>query len=115
MPRAKRSGARCRAGKRAIGPETRLAALESVVLRLESDDWAVLFDPERGTALGINPVGVAVWRLLDGTHTLRHVLAGIQGAFSTVPRTALAEVTAFVMELGDAGLLRETGSASTGS
>ena len=37
-----------------------------VVLREEFDDWAVLFNPDTADALGINPVGVAVWKRMDG-------------------------------------------------
>ena len=37
-----------------------------VVLREEFDDWAVLFDPDTGNAFGLSPVGVFVWKLLDG-------------------------------------------------
>ena len=38
-----------------------------IVLREEFDDWAILFDPDTGSAVGINPVGVAIWKVLDVT------------------------------------------------
>ena len=41
------------------------------VLREEFDDWAVLFNPDTADAVGINPVGVAVWKLMDGRRDLR--------------------------------------------
>jgi hypothetical protein len=39
-----------------------------VVLREEFDEWAVLYNPDTADAVGINPVGVAIWKLLDGIH-----------------------------------------------
>ncbi|RPJ51839.1 MAG: SynChlorMet cassette protein ScmD, partial [Acidobacteria bacterium] len=38
----------------------------TVVLREEFDDWAVLFNPDTAAAVGTNPVGVAVWKRMDG-------------------------------------------------
>ena len=43
------------------------------VLREEFDDWAVLFNPDTADAVGINPVGVAMWKLLDGQHGLDEI------------------------------------------
>lgn len=42
-----------------------------VVLREEFDDWAVLFNPDTADVVGINPVGVAVWKWMDGQRSLR--------------------------------------------
>ena len=51
-----------------------------VVLREEFDNWAVLFNPDTADAMGINPVGVVVWKLMDGQHTLHDLVAGIGSA-----------------------------------
>ncbi|NTV00789.1 MAG: PqqD family peptide modification chaperone, partial [Methanoregulaceae archaeon] len=40
-----------------------------IVLREEFDDWGLLFDPDQGIAYGINPVGIFIWKQLDGKHT----------------------------------------------
>ena len=42
----------------------------TVVLREEFDDWAILFDPDTNVTLGINPMGVYIWKCLDGKHTV---------------------------------------------
>jgi len=44
-----------------------------VVLREEFDDWAVLFDPDSGNAFGLNPLGVFIWKLLDGHRTIEDI------------------------------------------
>ena len=41
-----------------------------IVLREEFDDWAVLFNPETADAVGTNPVGVAVWKQMDGQRSI---------------------------------------------
>jgi hypothetical protein len=35
-----------------------------IVLHEEFDDWAILLDPDRGNAFGLNPTGIFVWKLL---------------------------------------------------
>ena len=56
-----------------------------IVLREEFDDWAVLFNPETAYALGTNPVGVAVWKLLDGKRSLEDIVAKIKNSFEDIP------------------------------
>lgn len=81
------------------------------VLREEFDDWAVLFNPDTGRAVGINPVGVAVWKLLDGQRTLTDVVAEIGQRFSDVPDAAAEHIEAFVSELAQGGFVgRELGA-----
>jgi SynChlorMet cassette protein ScmD len=76
-----------------------------VVLREEFDDWAVLFNPDNADAVGINPVGVLVWKLLDGQHTLGQIVAEIHTRFSEVSERAPAEVSAFVERLAEQGFV----------
>ena len=67
-----------------------------VVLREEFDNWAVLFNPDTADAVGINPVGVAVWKLMDGHHTIAEAVARIQQQFANVPGSASEEIRAFM-------------------
>ena len=70
-----------------------------VVLREEFDDWAVLFNPDTAAASGINPVGVAVFRLLDGRRTVDQIVEAVKDEFSDVPENVDEEVRAFVAGL----------------
>lgn len=70
-----------------------------VVLREEFDDWAVLFHPDTGQALGLNPTGVAIWKRLDGRHTLADIAAELDQDFEAVSPDAGQDVSAFVDEL----------------
>jgi SynChlorMet cassette protein ScmD len=76
-----------------------------VVLREEFDDWAVLFNPDTAEAVGINPVGVALWKLMDGDRNLEKIVAEVKDRFKDVPETALEEVTDFVSNLVESGFV----------
>jgi hypothetical protein len=41
-----------------------------VLLREEFDDWAILFDLNSGHGFGLSPIGVYVWKFLDGEHSV---------------------------------------------
>ncbi len=75
------------------------------VLREEFDDWAVLFNPDTAEAVGINPVGVAVWKLMDGRRSLEEIVSQISDHFDKVPGTVLEEVAVFVTQLTEGGFV----------
>ncbi len=74
-----------------------------VVLREEFDDWAILFNPDTAAAVGINPVGVAVWKRMDGKTSLEEIVSEIQTSFEDAPEAALEEIAAFVDKLAEDG------------
>jgi len=76
-----------------------------VVLREEFDDWAVLFNPDTADAVGTNPVGVAVWKLMDGKRSLEDIVAEIKTGFEDAPDAAIKEIVAFVDKLAEHGLV----------
>ena len=76
-----------------------------VVLREEFDDWAVLFNPDTADAVGINPVGVAVWKRMDGKRSLEEIITEVKEKFEGVPESVLEEVTAFVNDLTEKGFV----------
>ncbi len=82
-----------------------------VVLREEFDDWAVLFHPDTGAAVGLNPVGVAIWQRLDGQHTLNQIVAKVSEQFDQVPGGATEEVSAFVADLVARGFASDRAGA----
>jgi SynChlorMet cassette protein ScmD len=76
-----------------------------IVLREESDNWALLFNPDSYNVLVINPVGVTVWKMLDGKNQYDDILGNFRDHFSEVPERALDDVKAFVMELEKHGFV----------
>ena len=87
------------------GKKDRPIANPTVVLREEFDDWAILFNPDTADAVGTNPVGVAVWKLMDGRRSLKEIVAKIQGQFADVPDAATKDVTAFIKDLAKRGFI----------
>jgi SynChlorMet cassette protein ScmD len=76
-----------------------LAANPVVVLREEFDDWALLFDPDANVAFGVKPVGVLVWKWLDGKHSLKDIVLAIRENCEAVPDTVETEIEAFLQSL----------------
>jgi SynChlorMet cassette protein ScmD len=76
-----------------------------VVLREEFDDWAVLFNPDTANAVGINPVGVSVWKLMDGKRSLEELVDEIKDRYSDVPDAAIEDLTSFVENLAENGFV----------
>jgi SynChlorMet cassette protein ScmD len=74
-----------------------------VVLREEFDDWAVLFNPDTADAVGTNPVGVAVWKLMDGRTSIASIVVKVTRNFENVPEDVSTEIAAFVNRLADHG------------
>lgn len=86
------------------GP-TRYMRNPHAVLREEFDDWAVLFNPDTGNAVGVNPVGVAVWKLLDGNRDLGAIIAGIRNQFENIPEALEDEILKYLRNLAEHGFI----------
>ena len=76
-----------------------------VVLRKEFDDWAVLFNPDTAEAVGINPVGVAIWEMLSEDSNMQDVVENIKNDFSDVPGSAREEIQTFIADLVKRGFI----------
>ena len=76
-----------------------------VVLREEFDDWAVLYNPDTAEAAGVNPVGVAIWKLMDGSRGLAQIVAAVGETFSETPESAADEVAEFIRGLAEKGFV----------
>ena len=66
------------------------------VLHEEFDDWALLFDPDSGKVVGLNPVSVFIWKRLDGNHTQGEILTELRDHFESVPEEAEEHLKEFV-------------------
>ena len=79
---------------------------EQVVLREEFDDWALLFDPDTGKVCGVNPVGVQVWKLIDGERTGADICRLIRDQYPDAPDSVEEDVAAFVNEISEKGYIQ---------
>jgi len=78
-----------------------------IVLRkdFEDDDWAILFDPEKGDAYGLNPVSVFIWKRLDGNNSVADILSALRSEYQEVPVEAEVQVREFISQLISKGLV----------
>jgi len=79
-----------------------------IVLREEFDDWAILFDPDTGNTFCINPLGVLIWKNLDGHHTVDEIAEKIREAALNVPADVTAHVQDFIGSAIRFGLAGDT-------
>jgi len=87
-------------------PEEKLLQVKpSVVFRENFDDMAVVYDPEGGKAFGLNPVGVIIWQLLDGKHTLDQIVDEVIKRCTQTPDNLKEHVWTFISSLLDSGLI----------
>ena len=89
-----------------IGEKDKPIANPSIVLREEFDDWAILFDPDSGDTLGLNPIGVFVWKQLDGTHKMEDIVKNLQNNCQAVPDEAKDHLRDFIHGLVERGLAK---------
>jgi len=75
-----------------------------IVLREEFDDWAILFDPDSGKTFSLNPIGVLIWKQLDGHHSLGDIVRSIEEAADGVSSDVAAHTRTFVDNIIRLGL-----------
>jgi hypothetical protein len=68
--------------------------------------------PGRAEVKVLNPVGIVVFSLLDGTHGVDDLAARVADEFEIDEAAARADVVSFLDELRQAGMLAETAEAS---
>jgi SynChlorMet cassette protein ScmD len=80
-------------------------ASPAVLFREQFDGWAVLFNPDTGEAAAINPIGVAIWKLMDGSHPSEAIITGLRSRFADVPESVLTDVAGYIRELAERGFV----------
>lgn len=66
---------------------------------------AVLLDLAGRRIMGLNPVGSFAWGLLDGRRTVADLAAAVAAEFAVMPERAAADLSAFLADLRDRGLI----------
>lgn len=82
----------------------KMTASPLMVLREEFDDWAILFNPETGNTFALNPLGVFIWKLLDGRQTLSEIEVRIRETTEDAPADVSEQVEYFIQEIEKLGL-----------
>jgi len=77
----------------------------SIVLRVEYEDQAVLFDPDTGAAYGINRTGMHIWSGLDAYHSLEDIRHHLDSVFDRLPEHLDRHIEDFIQELAARSLV----------
>ena len=80
-----------------------LAVNPNLVLRIEDDDCALLFDPDNGRVEMLNGTAVDIWQLLDGERSLQEVVECLAERYDGFDETATRQVLAVVEHLAGLG------------
>jgi SynChlorMet cassette protein ScmD len=98
------SGRNCATEEKMVAGQNPIAN-PVAVLREEFDDWAVLFNPDTAEAVGVNPVGVSIWKLMDGRRSVEEIAASLREGYDQVPDGVAEEVDRFVADLAERGFV----------
>lgn len=82
----------------------RIKAKSTIVLREESDEWAILYDPDSGAMYSLNPLGVTIWKQLDGTHDFNDIIVAVRRDYKNTPDDAGTDVEMFLDNIKKLGL-----------
>lgn len=77
----------------------------NLVFREELDGWALLFDPDSGKVFGLDQVGVYIWKLLDGIHTVEEIISEVRNSFEDVPDSLDQDTVEFLEKLKNIGFI----------
>ena len=83
--------------------ECRPAVNPGLVLRIEDDDCALLFDPDNGRVQMLNRSAVDVWQLLDGKRTLQDVVECLRESYDDLDDTVPEQILDLVERLATLG------------
>ena len=90
-----------------IDLDTCLAINPNLVLRIEDDDCALLFDPDNGRVEMLNSTAVVVWQQLDGKRSVSEIIDRLRSLYDGIDDQAVQQVLALVdglVKLGAVGI-----------
>jgi len=76
-----------------------------VVLREEADEWGILFDPDTGHSLALNPVAISMFKAMREVPNVAGVAAAIRAEFENVPDTLDFDIRDLLTSLVEAGFI----------
>ncbi len=86
--------------------QRRLWQNPDAVLRERDEHGGLLFNPDTGEVRVVNPTGLLLWELCDGTHEVEDLVGALAEEFREVPADEIRhDVTAFTEDLLGSGLL----------
>ena len=77
----------------------------NLVLREEADDWGILFDPDTGNNVVLNPMAISMFKLMRKGRNAEEITAAVRSEYDEVPETLDADITELVESLAEGGFI----------
>jgi len=75
-------------------------AKDTIVLRIEFDDWAILFNPDNGDGHTLNPVGVFIWKqIVNEEKSIPEILDALKKECEEIPENIEEDCNEFFKTL----------------
>jgi hypothetical protein len=87
---------------------TKFMTNPNMVLRVEGDDCAILFDPDAGSVRILNVTAAAVWQLLNGERSVTQLFAHLRETYTGFNAQSETQVLKLLTELQGYGALTPT-------
>lgn len=88
-----------------MSPESKPRRREGVALRKIGDEGGLVVLPDQAEVKSLNPVGIKIYGLLDGEHTVEQIATAVEAEFDVSLAQARSDVEAFLGELRADGML----------
>lgn len=85
--------------------ETILIKSDEVVFRI-IDNEAFIIHIDAGSSYGLNEVGTAIWKMIDGMHSLWQIINQLSEEYKADNEEITRDVLNFTQNLKDIGLLK---------
>lgn len=77
---------------------------DSVIVRIESDDYAMVYDADTGSSFAITPTAVYIANCLTGEKSIQNIVDDMREEFEGVPENAEIVVEKFIATLIERGM-----------
>ncbi len=77
----------------------------NIVLREEADDWGVLFDPDTGNSVALNPVAISMFKAMRKGQDIDSVISVIHEEYEEVPETLDQDIVDLIETLAQGGFI----------
>jgi len=77
----------------------------NVVLREEADEWGILFDPDTGASVALNPIAVTMFKAMQKSQSIESVEEAVRSEYGAVPDMLTEDIVEFVESLAESGFI----------
>ena len=77
----------------------------NIVLREEADEWGILFDPDTGNSVALNPVALTMFKMMRKTQDIERVIEAVREEYDEVPDDIYDDLKELVETLAEGGFV----------